>query len=65
LSTWFEQAKGYLSGFNALFGTIIAYKALYKPVAKPHFTDSSRAMAERLMLVFHIFLNRLKNSTSR
>src|SRR5499427_1750928 len=36
-------------GFNALFGTTITYKALYKQVAKPHFADFSRTMTERLI----------------
>src|SRR5207302_867354 len=36
-------------GFNALFGTTVSYKAFYKQVAKPHFADLARTMAERLI----------------
>src|SRR5881296_4018777 len=36
-------------GFNALFGTTITYKAFYNQVAKPHFADFARTMAERLI----------------
>jgi hypothetical protein len=35
--------------FNALFGTIVTYKAFYNQVAKPHFADFARTMAERLI----------------
>src|SRR5881296_560976 len=36
-------------GFNALFHTTITYKAFYNQVAKPHFADFARTMAERLI----------------
>lgn len=36
-------------GFNALFGTTVTYKAFYNQVAKPHFADFARTMAERLI----------------
>jgi hypothetical protein len=36
-------------GFNALFGTTVTYKAFYNQVAKPHFADCARTMAERLI----------------
>jgi hypothetical protein len=36
-------------GFNALWGTSITYKAFYNQVAKPHFADFARTMAERLI----------------
>src|SRR2546426_5695061 len=36
-------------GFNALFGTIVTYKAFYNQVAKPHFADFARVMTERLI----------------
>jgi Transposase DDE domain len=36
-------------GFNALWGTTITYKAFYNQVAKLHFADFARLMAERLI----------------
>jgi Transposase DDE domain len=36
-------------GCNALFGTTVTYKAFYNQVAKPHFADFARTMAERLI----------------
>jgi Transposase DDE domain len=36
-------------GFNALWGTTVTYKAFYNQVAKPHFADFARLMAERLI----------------
>jgi len=36
-------------GFNALFGTAVTYKAFYNQLAKPHFADFARALAERLI----------------
>jgi Transposase DDE domain len=36
-------------GFNALWGTTVTYKAFYNQLAKPHFADFARLMAERLI----------------
>jgi hypothetical protein len=36
-------------GFNAVWGTTITYKAFYNQVAKLHFADFARLMAERLI----------------
>src|SRR5512145_3271290 len=36
-------------GFNALFGTTVTYQAFYNQVAKLHFADFARTMAERLI----------------
>jgi len=36
-------------GFNALFGTTVTSKAFSNQVAKPHFADFARTMAERLI----------------
>ena len=44
-----ETIADFHCGFNALFGTTITYKAFYNQVAKPHFADFARTMAERLI----------------
>jgi hypothetical protein len=44
-----ETIADFHCGFNALFGTTITYKAFYNQVAKPHFADFARLMAERLI----------------
>src|SRR5437764_14306888 len=44
-----ETLADFHRGFNALWGTSITYKAFYKQVAKPHFADFARTMAERLI----------------
>src|SRR5258705_65174 len=36
-------------GFKALFGTTVTYKAFSNQVAKPHFADFARTMAQRLI----------------
>jgi len=36
-------------GFKALFGPTVTYNAFYNQVAKPHFADVARTMAERLI----------------
>ena len=43
-----ETLADFHRGFNALWGTTITYKAFYNQVAKPHFADVARTMAERL-----------------
>jgi len=44
-----ETIADFHCGFHALFGTTITYKAFYNQVAKPHFADFARTMAERLI----------------
>src|SRR5947207_8912809 len=44
-----ETIADFHCGFNALFGTTITYQAFYNQVAKPHFADFARTMAERLI----------------
>ena len=44
-----ETIADFHCGFNALFGTTVTYKAFYNQVAKPHFADFARTMAERLV----------------
>jgi hypothetical protein len=44
-----ETIADFHCGFNALFGTTVTYKAFYHQVAKPHFADFARTMAERLI----------------
>src|SRR5438445_1637078 len=44
-----ETLADFHRGFNALWGTTITYKAFYNHVAKPHFADFLRTMAERLI----------------
>src|SRR5438105_3991203 len=44
-----ETLADFHRGFNALWGTTITYKAFYNHVAKPHFADFARTMAERLI----------------
>src|SRR5205809_6941600 len=44
-----ETLADFHRGFNALFHTTITYKAFYNQVAKPHFADFARTMAERLI----------------
>jgi hypothetical protein len=44
-----ETLADFHCGFNALFGTTITYKAFYNQLAKPHFADFARTMAERLI----------------
>src|SRR3989454_12441644 len=44
-----ETIADFHCGFNALFGTTITYKAFYNQVAKSHFADFARTMAERLI----------------
>jgi hypothetical protein len=44
-----ETLADFHRGFNALWGTTITYKAFYNQVAKPHFADFARTMAERLI----------------
>ena len=44
-----ETLADFHRGFNALWGTSITYKAFYNQVAKPHFADFARTMAERLI----------------
>src|SRR2546421_9671896 len=44
-----ETIADFHCGFNALFGTTISYKAFYNQLAKPHFADFARTMAERLI----------------
>jgi ribosome-associated translation inhibitor RaiA len=44
-----ETIADFHCGFNALFGTTVTYKAFYNQVAKPHFADFARTMAERLI----------------
>src|SRR5256886_16414740 len=41
-----ETLADFHRGFNALFHTTITYKAFYNQVAKPHFADFARSMAE-------------------
>lgn len=36
-------------GFNALWGTTVTYKAFYNQLAKLHFADCARTLAERLI----------------
>ena len=44
-----ETIADFHCGFNALFGTTLTYKAFYNQLAKPHFADFARTMAERLI----------------
>src|SRR5256884_2424840 len=44
-----ETIADFHCGFNALFGTTVTYKAFYNQVAKPHFADFARTMAQRLI----------------
>ena len=44
-----ETLADFHRGFKALWGTSITYKAFYNQVAKPHFADFARTMAERLI----------------
>src|SRR5215471_11900994 len=44
-----ETFADFHRGFNALFGTTGTYKAFYNQVAKLHFADFARTMAERLI----------------
>jgi hypothetical protein len=44
-----ETIADFHCGFNALFGTTVTYNAFYNQVAKPHFADFARTMAERLI----------------
>src|SRR2546429_2480616 len=44
-----ETIADFHCGFNALFGTTVTYKAFYNQLAKPHFADFARTMAERLI----------------
>src|SRR3989442_4448870 len=44
-----ETLADFHRGFNALCHTTITYKAFYNQVAKPHFADFARTMAERLI----------------
>src|SRR2546426_4401784 len=44
-----ETIADFHCAFNALFGTTITYKAFYNQVAKSHFADFARTMAERLI----------------
>ena len=44
-----ETIADFHCGFHALFGTTITYKAFSNQVAKPHFADFARTMAERLI----------------
>src|SRR5882724_8027695 len=44
-----ETIADILSGFNALFGTTVTYKAFYSQVAKPRFADFARTRTERLV----------------
>jgi hypothetical protein len=44
-----ETIADFHCGFHALFGTTVTYKAFYNQVAKPHFADFARMLAERLI----------------
>jgi len=44
-----ETIADFHRGFNALFGTTVTYQAFYNQVAKLHFADFARTMAERLI----------------
>src|SRR5881409_3160829 len=44
-----ETIAAFHYSFKALFGTTVTYKAFYNQVAKPHFADFARTMAERLI----------------
>src|SRR5437870_6817296 len=44
-----ETIADFHCSFNALFGTTVTYKAFYNQVAKPHFADFARTMAQRLI----------------
>jgi hypothetical protein len=44
-----ETIADFHCGFNALFATTVTYKAFYNQVAKLHFADFARTMAERLI----------------
>src|SRR3989442_2338427 len=44
-----ETIADFHCGFNALVGTTVTYKAFYNQVAKPHFADFARTMAQRLI----------------
>src|SRR5437868_7928386 len=44
-----ETIADFHGGFHALVGTTVPYNAFYNQVAKPHFADVARTMAERLI----------------
>jgi Transposase DDE domain len=44
-----ETIADFHCAFNAFWGTTITYNAFYNQVAKPHFADFARTMAERLI----------------
>jgi len=44
-----ETIADFHCAFNAFWGTTITYKAFYNQLAKPHFADFARTMAERLI----------------
>src|SRR4029450_9934610 len=44
-----ETIADFHCGFNALFATTVTYKAFYNQVAKLHFADFARTMAQRLI----------------
>ena len=44
-----ETIADFHCAFNAFWGTTITYKAFYNQVAKPHFADFARTMAQRLI----------------
>jgi Transposase DDE domain len=44
-----ETIADFHCAFNAFWGTTISYKAFYNQLAKPHFADFARTMAERLI----------------
>jgi hypothetical protein len=44
-----ETLAAFHCAFNALFGTTVTYKAFYNQLAKPHFADCARTMAQRLI----------------
>ena len=44
-----ETIADFHCGFTALFGTTVTSKAFYNQVAKPHWADCARTMAERLI----------------
>ena len=44
-----ETLADFHCAFNAFWSTTISYKAFYNQLAKPHFADFARTMAERLI----------------
>src|SRR5438093_695584 len=44
-----ETIADFHCAFNACWGTTVTYKAFYNQLAKPHFADFARTMAERLI----------------